>query len=79
MGMLDRLLKAHPDVAIVAYDGHYRRIPDCEMHLVHHLEVRQGLRSTTIPAVEQGRRKEPKAKAIEARLDRLITQFEQAA
>lgn len=79
MGMLERLTDAHPDVVIVAYDGHYRRIHDNEMHILSHIEVSIGSRSTTMSAVERERRKKLKPKAVEARLSSLITRFKQAA
>jgi hypothetical protein len=79
MGMLTRLQDAHPGVAITAFDGHYARIGDDDMHVVSHLRVEAGGRSDTIRAVEAGRRKTPHAKAIEQRFGRLIAEFERKA
>ena len=75
MGMLQRLREAHPDVTITAYDGHYCSIGDHDSHLLNHIKVEKDGRTASFEAVESGRRKAPKPKAIEERLKGLITQF----
>lgn len=76
MGMLNRLRDAHPDVVITAFDGHYARIGDDEMGVLSHLRVERGPRHVSIPSREPGRRKAQPPRAVEARLERLITEFE---
>lgn len=76
MGMLQRLRDAHPDVKITAYDGHFCVIGDNESDMIDHIKIEEGNRVSYADAVENGRRKKPKSKAIEARLDRLISHFE---
>lgn len=75
MGMLQRLREAHPDVTITAYDGHYCKIGDHDSHLLDHIKVEKVGKAVSFNAVERGRRKAPKPKAIEQRLKGLITQF----
>lgn len=79
MGMLERLRAAHPDLDIVAFDGHYRRIGDADMGILSHINVAKGARTTTIRAEEPGRRKPLKPKGVEARLERLVGEFDRAA
>jgi hypothetical protein len=79
MGMLDRLRAAHPDLDIIAFDGHYRRIGDADTGILSHISVAKGARTTTIRAEEPGRRKPLKPKGVEARLTRLLGEFAQAA
>ena len=76
MGMLQRLRDAHPGVTIPAYDGHYCRIGDGQSDILDHIKVERSEKSARFDAVEPQRRKKPKPKAIEVRLDRLISQFE---
>lgn len=75
MGMLERLRASHPDCAITAFDGHYRRIGDDHMHLVDHVVVERAGRRDSLPAAERARRKPLHPKAVEARLSGLIGRF----
>jgi hypothetical protein len=76
MGMLQRLRDAHPGVTITAYDGHFSRVGDDQSDIIDSIRVEGHGGGTYFDAVVSGQRKKPKPKAIEARLDRLISHFE---
>lgn len=76
MGMIQRLRDAYPGVKITAFDGHYSPIGDADVAILDHIIVKDGRRTASLDAVESGRRKKPKPAAIEARMARLIGEFE---
>lgn len=75
MGMLQRLRDAHPGVTITAYDGHYCKIGDDQSDIIDHIKIEDEKRTAYADSVENGRRTKPTPKAIEARLNHLISIF----